>query len=283
MRLLKSSCALALVIAPLAAVAQPDAQSVPKPTAVPEAPGAPEPGVPPAVPAEATDWEGEVSREWEVGISVLGFVNGSFMTELSDSDKLRTTPNGGKRLTLYPGFGGVGGGGGLTVSGMWRGIVGLELGFFYSLDQGSGDLTLGAAKIDFTLSQEAFHLPIVLKVAAPVKPVRPFVFFGPEFVFPGEPDAETDSGLIQLVEPIAATADNYLTLAFGLGFEFMLPVEGADVRIPLVLRGAWNPSAGDTIDDRIDVDGCGADDICTFKTEWEWQTEVALGVAYYFL
>ncbi len=280
MRLLKSSCALALIAAPLVAVAQPEAPSVPKPTPMPEAPGAPEPGVPPAVPAEATDWEGEISREWEVGVSALGFVNGSFLTELSEGDKVRTGPNGAQVRALYPGFGGVGGGGGLTVSGMWRGIVGLELGFFYSLDQGKGDLTLDTTKIDVTLSQEAFHLPIMVKVAAPVKPVRPFLFIGPEFVFPSEPEAESS---LPVTPAVAAVADNYLTLAFGFGFEFMLPVQGADVRIPLILRGAWNPSLGDSIDDRLDTEGCSVTEPCPFVTEWEWQTEVALGVAYYFL
>jgi hypothetical protein len=218
--------------------------------------------------------------QWELGVGVLGFVNGSFFSEPADEDKVRTSANGTQRLTLYPGFGGVGGGGGLSFTGMWRGIVGLEIGAGYSLDQGKGQLQTNRGETDFTLTQTAWHVPILLRVAAPLDQVRPLGWIGVEWVVPGAPDVEVSG---PLVAGLDAEADTYMTLAFGFGFEFKVYESGPnELRIPFLIRGRWNPSLGTGLDGRVNTDKCAAD-VCTFITEWEYQAEVNLGLAWYFL
>lgn len=249
--------------------------------------------LPLALPALATPALAAEKREWEVGVTAFGLVNGSFLTEIDDNKKTASYDDR-EYLVLYPGFGGVGGGGGISVVGMWRGIVGLELQLFGSVDKGDGSLQFNNIELDFTVGQTALHLPILLRAAVPVAPVRPFVFGGPEIVFPGEAevtDKKYNFPNVALFKPQpGAHADTYVAWAFGLGFEFMLPIDGVDLRIPLTLRGVLNPGAGDTGDDRLKVVCDGGSSQCppvfdelSFKTEWEWQADVTLGLAYYFL
>ncbi len=233
---------------------------------------------------------GEVKiRYVEVGVQLFGLVNGSFTRELDDEDKQLTItdPTDSSRQDtvselLYPGFGGVGGGGGLSLIAMYRGIVGLQLEGYFSIDQGGGKVN----DQEFTLSQTAFHLPIFLKLSAPLTVVRPFAFGGPEIVFPGDP--ELDNEVVGF--EIKGQADTYLSWGFGVGFEFVLPPAGpVDIRIPLTFRGSYHP-VGDGISDRADYDlvkeagsGYYIQRGATYKTEWELQAAVALGVAVYFL
>lgn len=212
----------------------------------------------------------------EIGVHAYGLAIGSFLTELDDSKKVIMV-NGRPVLAVYPGFGGFGGGGGIAVDVSWQGIIGLQLGLFGSVDKGSGSIN----NVDFNIGQTAMHMPILLKVAAPVPTVRPFAVFGPEFVFPGEATADTDApGGVK----VDAQAGTYLALAFGFGFEFVLPVPDMDVRIPLSFRGAWNPAVEDDINDRatFEVENGNLLRSAVFKSEWEWQAVVTLGVAFYF-
>ena len=232
---------------------------------------------PPAAPAAAA---AETGSQMEIGVHAYGMAIGSFLTEIDESKKVIDVPPSGRARVVYPGFGGFSGGGGIAVDVSWRGIVGLQIGLFGSNDVGSGSIN----DVDFDIGQTALHLPLLLKVAAPVETVRPFFVIGPEFVFPGDAEASTDfpGGVA-----VAAEADTYLALAFGFGFEFVLPVTGMDVRIPLTLRGAWNPSVEDDINSRasFDVERNGTTVLingATFKSEWEWQAAATLGVAFYF-
>ncbi len=243
-----------------------------------------------------TDGE-EAIRHVEVGVSLFGFANGSFIDD--EVDKTTTLSNGQTVPLPYPGFGGVGGGGGLTVSGLWRGIVGLETGIVFSLDQGSGQLDFGAGEIDYQVGQNAWHVPLLLKVAAPLATVRPFGFFGVEWVFPSDvavqersPDSPQAASLVDV------EAGSYWGYAFGAGLEFLVPA-GVDLRIPLTFRGFYNPNVGDKAEDRMsfapaDCDPAqgiggqqsGAGGPCSnfvYSTEWQWQAAVSLGLAYYFL
>ena len=179
----------------------------------------------------------DLGDELDLGLQVYGMVTGSFLSELDDQQKVRD----GNRLTLYPGFGGVGGGGGLNFEAMWRGIVGVQVGFAYSVDSVSGDLVQGAREVTANITQSAIHIPFVLKVAAPIEVVRPFGFVGGEYVVPGEPEVSQSGGT---VAGVAAKADPYLALAFGAGMEFMLPIPEVDLRIPLTLRGRLQPRGG---------------------------------------
>lgn len=233
----------------------------------------------------------EKIRHVEIGVTLLGFVNGSFLDEPSDKDKTATLSDGSEVVLLYPGFGGVGGGGGLTVNAMWRGIVGLETGALFVFEQGAGTLNIGGTlEVDYTLGQNAVHVPLLLKVAAPLQTMRPFGYFGIEWAFVSDaevqkrdPDSAAASALV------GVEADDYWLLAFGAGFEFMIPA-GVDLRIPLTFRGAWNPNVGDKASDRMRTvpEDCGSRSTspCTqfvYSTEWQYQAAVSLGLAYYFM
>ncbi len=229
----------------------------------------------------------EKIRHVEVGVTLMGMVNGSFLDEPSEADKMTDGVSG---PLLYPGFGGVGGGGGLLVNAMWRGIVGLETGAYFALEQGAGTLNIGGTlEVDYTLGQNAWHVPLLLKVAAPLEVMRPFGYFGVEWAFvSGVAVQERDPDNAAAAALVDAEADDYWLLAFGAGFEFVIPA-GVDLRIPLTFRGAWNPSTGDKAEDRMSrvPENCGnASQPCTqfiYNTEWQYQAAVSLGLAYYFL
>ncbi len=225
-----------------------------------------------APPAAAPATESQV----EIGVHAYGMAVGSFLTEL-DANKKVIMHNGVPLRTVYPGFGGFSGGGGIAADVSYRGIIGLQLGLFGSVDEGEGSIN----DVDFVIGQTSIHLPILVKVSAPVPSVRPFAVIGPEFVFPGETTASpaTAGGV-----DVAAEAESYIALAFGFGFEFVLPVPDMDVRIPFTLRGAWNPSIEDEMSNRarFDIEGANTLNAVVFKSEWEWQAVASLGVAFYF-
>ena len=238
--------------------------------------------------------EKKVTRDFEVGVALSGFAIGNFMDEPPNGNSIQRGA-----LTIsdipYGGFAGVGGGGGLTVTGMWRGIIGLELMVFGSSESAKGTLTdrFSGAKTTLTIDQTSWHIPLVLKVAAPTSIVRPQAFVGFDFVFPGEPKmtvSPTPLGVVQL----SAKGDSYTALRFGFGLEFMLPVKGIDLRIPFNLAGNYNYSLSDDLEpDRLQLSCSGGalngsslnlgQCASTYNTQWKWQAQVSLGLAYYFL
>jgi hypothetical protein len=230
---------------------------------------------PPVAPASAAA-PASTESQVEVGVHAYGLAIGSFLTELDASKKV-IMHNGTPLRTVYPGFAGFSGGGGIAADVSYRGIIGLQLGLFGSVDEGEGSIN----DVDFVIGQTAIHLPILVKVSAPVPTVRPFAVIGPEFVFPGETSASpaTAGGV-----DVAAEAESYIALAFGFGFEFVLPVPDMDVRIPFTLRGSWNPSVEDDITSRarFDIEGSQTLNAVVFKSEWEWQAVASMGVAFYF-
>lgn len=209
-------------------------------------------------------------REFELGVQLYGGPNGSFLDEPTEEKK--RVPKGIGGSAPYPGFAGVGGGAGLSVVGMWRGIVGLDIGFHVSLDQGHGDIN----GFRFDLSQTAVHVPILLRIAAPYDRVRPFLFVGPEIVVPLNPKVDVESHALTL----AGEADTYLAVAFGLGFDIRLPTDAIDIRVPLMLRGSYTPSVSGYVADRVTVTG---NKYVALDTTWRYQAMVTLGVAIYFL
>ena len=220
-----------------------------------------------------------VTRDLELGFSVFGMANGSFMYEPSEADKAPY---------LYPGFGGASGGAGLNFVVSYRGIIGLELGFMFSAERATGSV----ADLDFTVGHTAFHLPILMRLAVPLeKGVRPFFFVGPDIVFPGDAEVTNmDDRLSMLRVGLAgetpqpfdpqATADTYLTWAMGVGFEFLMPIEGQDFRIPLTLRANINPNSEDKAADKVADGSTVARPI--YKTEWDIQAMATLGFGWYF-
>jgi hypothetical protein len=217
----------------------------------------------------------EPEKQWELGVGFLGEVVGSFLTDLK-TDQERTPKAGALGGILYPGFGGVGGGGGLMLDASWRGILGLELDVLYSRDRGKGDID----GLDIEMAQWALHLPLLFKLQLPAGMVRPYLMVGPEFVIPGDPELKVADEIIN--PKYGATADPYVAVAFGLGFEILLPVKDADLRIPFTLRGSYNPGVGDNIEDRAEIACTGGVCSAALKSEWEWQASATLGLAYYF-
>lgn len=218
--------------------------------------------------------------EFDVGVSAVGLVNGSFIDEPSEGDKFATRPDGNRRPVLYPGFAGVGGGAGVTVIGSWRGILGLETGVHYTVEKGAGDINGQAVE----LSNRSVHVPLLLRISAPLPAISPFLFVGPEFVIPTKTEADMDTTeLAELAGAgVSAQADPYTTLAFGLGFEIKLPTGPLDFRIPFVLKGALTPGFDETADGRLDCLNAACTQV-RFDTTWQYQASVNIGLAYYFL
>jgi hypothetical protein len=208
------------------------------------------------------------AKHLDIGITALGFVSGNFVAQPTGSN-LDIRP--------FPGFGGVGGGGGVSFSALWRGVVGMELQILQSVEKAKGKITIGQASADISISQSSLHIPILFRLEAPTKSVRPFVFAGPDFVSPGEPEADT------LLIGVGAEADDYMAWMFGLGLDIKLDIEGQDIRIPIALHGVMNPSFPKKASELLVLNipgnpAAGAN----YRTEWEWQAFVSLGVAYHF-
>lgn len=211
----------------------------------------------------------------EIGVHLYGMAMGSFMGEVEDRDKFATI-NGQRVQVVYPGFGGFGGAGGLAVDVTYAGIIGLQLGLYGSKDGATGSIN----NEDFEITQTALHLPVLLRAAIPTDSVRPYIFLGPEFIFPGDPEIDKASaGGVA----VSAEAETYGVFTFGFGFEFMLPMEDMDARIPFSLRGMYNPSVPDGLDGRAEYEAVdGLVSAAHFNSEWQWQAAVSLGIAFYF-
>ncbi len=235
-------------------------------------------------PATADDATAEPEKLISVGAGLIGMVGGNFLNK-PDTDS-PTYKGHLVSLSTYPGFGGVSRGGGLMLEGRFRFGLGLELDVLRSSDHGHGDLTINGTKFTIDVGQSAWHLPVLLKFVAPLPVVRPMVFLGPEFVFPGSPDASVDPQNPNFWT-VKATASSYTLFTWGVGMEFKLPLDGVDLRIPFTLRGSVNTGLGNKLDDRAThgitpVGSAVKIDEVTYKSEWKYQAQATLGVAAYF-
>ena len=227
-----------------------------------------------------------ILSEFEWGIEATGFAIGSFMDEPSESNKVMAI-NGVQSRVPYSGFAGVGGGGGMTLNALWKGIIGLQVGLWKTSEKVEGSLNIidyrsGAGnQYDLEITKDVIHIPVLLKLAAPTSSVRPYALIGFDFVMPSS--AKLDSQIRQR----SANSDSYSALHMGLGLDFRLPIQGQDIRIPFTLRGNHNLNLGDTVSDRINLSNCtnvggGFDCVTEYRTDWQWQALVTLGLAYYF-
>ena len=209
-----------------------------------------------------------------VTVGGFGAVNGSFITQ--PNDKIFTPPESpNTRIDIpYPGFGGVGGGGGLRVELGWRALS-LGLGYTLSADQADGRLN-GQT---FTLSQTTHHLPLILRAELPSDSVRPSLFGGPEWVFASTPTLEIPT-LFQGSVYRGAKAEDYLGWCFGFGFDFMIDTHW---RIPLRFKAVYAPYESENIKDYIYfTSNTSTGDQIDFKSAWVWQAQVSLGLSYTF-
>jgi hypothetical protein len=153
----------------------------------------------------------------------------------------------------------------------------LEIDVLRTGDYGSGTATINSFDIELTLGQGAWHVPVLAKLVLPGVLVSPYVLFGPQFVIPGEPEATTESSIPVL--PQEAQADTYVMVTGGLGMEIKLPIPGLDLRIPISLRGSYNPGVGERLADRRETLSAGR---FRYRSEWKYALALAAGVAAYF-
>jgi len=235
-------------------------------------------------PLTAPRTQADSKIEW--GIEAVGFAIGSFMDEPSENEKVMAI-NGVQSRVPYSGFAGIGSGGGLTVNALWNGIIGIQVGFWKASEKVEGSLNIidyrsgSGNQYELEINKDVLHIPVALKVVAPTSSVRPYALIGLNFVMPST--AELDSQIRQRT----ANSDSYKTLHMGIGLDISLPVKGQDIRIPFTLRGNHNLDLGSKVSDRLNLSNCanvggGFDCVTEYRTDWQWQALVTLGVAYYF-
>ena len=204
----------------------------------------------------------------------VGSVTGSFIPE----PKNKTIEIGDQTLIApYPGFGGVGGGGGILLGVGWRALS-LDVGVAWSVDQGEG-------RIDgqtYTISQTTRHIPLTLRAEIPDLKVRPSAFVGVDWVSPSDAELEQPT-LLTFVPPITGTySEDYTALRFGIGLEIMV---NPRLRIPFRVTGIYAPMDRDTIDDLVVQDQAVPNGPTTgirYRSTWNWQAQVSLGIIYDF-
>lgn len=206
-------------------------------------------------------------KDWMVGGGLFGIVGGNFQEKPTRSN---VDPD------VNPGFGGVTGGFGLMVDARFFKLIGLEVDAIHSSDHGTGDVTFNGVTTHVTIGQPAWHIPILAKVAFDMPLVVPLVFIGPEIVAPSKASVSTDPSLA--AAGFSQTVDTYVMLTFGGGVEFKLPIPVVDLRIPLTIRGSWNPGVSSKFSDRTTF-GLGG---ITYKSDWQFAVNGTLGAAIYF-
>ncbi len=243
-----------------------------------------------AVAAPSTDPTSPDKRtfgDWDVGTALIGFAVGSFIDEPGESKKIAQLGSIQARVP-YAGFAGVGGGSGLTIDALWKGVIGFQLGLWHANEAASGNLDIrgvtgaNGTRYELTFNKKAWHLPVVVKLSAPTQTVRPFLLVGGDFIFPSSTEIETEFGNARMDDRA------YSTLHFGVGMDFKLNLEDIDIRIPLSFRGNYNLNLGESVGDRIKFSGCTntlGNIQCseqTYRTDWQYQAFVSLGLAIHY-
>ena len=207
----------------------------------------------------------------EIGVSLLGSAGAVFLNEPED----QTVTIGASEVdVVYPGFGGVAFGGGLTLDIRYAGIVGIETGALLSRDYGAGEIN----DVNITIGQSSVHVPLILKLMIPTGMARPFLFGGLEFVMPGEASAEHDSDLLP-EDLFTAVADPYRLVSFGFGLEALVGNDNVDIRIPIAIRGGINTSTPEGVEGRAEYNlGSGS---IEFNSEFQYHIMMTVGVSYF--
>jgi hypothetical protein len=133
----------------------------------------------------------------------------------------------------------------------------------------------------FSTHQRAFHLPVLFELSFPKGPVRPCLFGGREFVFPGDPTITQPTGLAMELQ---AHNKPYGHWAFGFGLEFVLPIDEIDIRIPWTFKGTvdstWPNRAEELADYSVEGNTVTGID---YLTVWQFHAAVGLGLSVHFL
>lgn len=287
--------AVTAAILPLSASAAeaPDFPSEPLPdeapaaaTAAPVIDGAKEPVLFPA-PGGTQN----TAREWSAGLSAYFHMGGSFLTKPNSAEM--ATTDGQQTTVDYNGFaGGPAFGWGLSLQGRWKGAVGLEIGLFSATDKGESEIL----NEDVSVEQSSLHVPILLQGVISGGTVQPMFEFGVDVVMPDAPSAKLGKEVLVCTRvdangacvgatpglAVAAHADTYTMIVLGLGFEFVLPTEGFDLRVPLHIRAMVNPSTSAEVADRADLTLDGGAAKVDYLSEFEYHAAIDLGLAWHF-
>ena len=186
----------------------------------------------------------------------------------------------------YPGFAGLSSAIGLVTELRFFRYFGIELDVLYTRSKGSADMrvTNFATKTESGFELEVGHaglsLPLLFKAIVPGKTVSPFFFLGPEFVRPEDKASFTVTGENTTPTAYAGYTKDYTMFTFGLGFEFHLPIPKVDLRIPLSIRGAYNPGVEDTRESRVRYSPDSGPPIVqeSFAAEWQYTIRAQLGL-----
>ncbi|MEM1033813.1 MAG: hypothetical protein AAGN82_25995 [Myxococcota bacterium] len=227
--------------------------------------------------------------EWiSVGVGGVGQVGINVLDEPGDQ-----SVDGGVPTPGYPGFFGVHAGGGFALDVRFLGYVGFEMDVLYTRDRGRADITITNFTSNTTnefgieIGHGAVHVPLLLKGALPGRFVTPVVFLGPEFVLPNEGELEIVDGNNNSGSTFTAFSEDYTFLTFGFGMEINLPIPKVDLRIPIQLRGSFNPGVSDVRTERSRVTTRVENDdlkVATesYQTGWQWQVAANVGLMWHF-
>ena len=192
--------------------------------------------------------------------------------------------NGQSFTPNYPGWVGLNAVIGPQIELRFLGYFGIEVDFLYASENGSTEIevfdevTRQTTTFTMSLGHGALHVPILFKGAIPGEVATPVFFIGPEVVKTGGSRFE-QKGTNETGVRYGAYTRNYTMLAFGLGLEFNLPTKGADLRIPLTLRGGYNPSVGDSREERVHAFPDEGDvAVERFDTAWQWTARAQIGL-----
>lgn len=207
------------------------------------------------------------------GVGPMVAVGGNFLGKPGDKSYPGT-------VDVYPGFSGTEFGFGGYVEGRILGLVGIEVDFLRYSGKASGDITINNTAGTLEITQTATHIPVLAKGVLPLPVVAPFIFVGPEFVLVSDNGASVSGDLGKFVTANGAHSDNYKYWTFGFGLEIKLPVPDLDIRIPISIRGSYNPSVSDHVVDRWTI--TPAPPNFATNNQFQYMAQGAVGVGIYF-
>ncbi len=245
--------------------------------------------VPAVARAEEPKAQDHFLPEWvSVGVGFNAQVGANFLDEPGNQVVGSDVPT-----PDYPGFAGLQWGVGAALDVRFLGYVGFEMDVHATQDRGSADISITnfttnqTNEFSFEIGHSAVHIPLLLKGALPGSVVTPVIFLGPEFVLPNDGELEITDGTNNSGANFSAFSEKYTFLTFGFGMEINLPIPSVDIRIPIQLRGSYNPGVSDDRTERSNVTTrteAGNLKVASesYRTEWLWQVGANLGVMWHF-
>jgi hypothetical protein len=223
---------------------------------------------PPAEPATAEAGPDDSSNAGKTRLDLsIGLKGGVAMSAASEVPELTPQQQGQYQTFDDSGiFGafGVGPGIGLALEARIIEMIGLETGFYYTLDDATGWLDKNDANSNANFGRifsdqetSALHIPLLFKINAKTETVKPFLGLGFEFVLQQDSSLSyrTDDAPVQpFVDAYEGrntiTTSNYTLFQLTTGIE----VDLGDIRIPIEIRGGYNLGFDDRFAERIDAE-----------------------------